>query len=168
MLRKLSIALISFSLVLGFAGWKSAPKTDDSESVGGTNSGDLNQGDANTMGDSDSGKAMGMQTIYFKYDSFEIDSEGKQALSTNVEILKANPSVKIQVEGHCDQRGGIQYNIALGEKRANTVRDALKKAGVANDRLATISYGKERLVDTSMSDEAYAKNRRANFVITSK
>lgn len=166
MLRKLSIALISFSLVLGFAGCKSAPKTDDSES--GTGSTEMTQGDANTMGDSDSGKAMGMQTIYFKYDSFEIDSEGKQSLATNVEILKANPSVKIQVEGHCDQRGGIQYNIALGEKRANTVRDALKKAGIANDRLATISYGKERLVDSSMSESAFAKNRRANFVITSK
>jgi peptidoglycan-associated lipoprotein len=167
MLRKLSIAFISLSLVIGFAGCKSAPKTDDSDSMGGGSS-DLNQGDANTMGDSDSGKAMGMQTIYFKYDSFEIDSEGKQALSTNVKILKANPSVKIQVEGHCDQRGGIQYNIALGEKRANTVRDALKKAGISNDRLATISYGKERLVDTSMNEAAFAKNRRANFVITSK
>lgn len=166
MLRKLSIAFISFSLVLSFAGCKSAPKTDDSES--GTGSSEMTQGDANTMGDSDSGKAMGMQTIYFKYDSFEIDSDGKQALSTNVEILKANPSVKVQVEGHCDQRGGIQYNIALGEKRANTVRDALKRAGISTDRLATISYGKERLIDSSMSEAAFAKNRRANFVITSK
>jgi peptidoglycan-associated lipoprotein len=166
MLRKLSFAFISFSLVLGFAGCKSAPKTDETENP--TGSTEMTAGDANTMGDSDSGKAMGMQTIYFKYDSFEIDSEGKTALATNVEILKANPSVKIQVEGHCDQRGGIQYNIALGEKRANTVRDALKKAGISTDRLATISYGKERLVDTAMNDAAYAKNRRANFVITSK
>jgi peptidoglycan-associated lipoprotein len=113
MLRKLSIAFISLSLVVGFAGCKSAPKTDDSE--GGVGSTDINQGDANTMGDSDSGKAMGMQTVYFKYDSFEIDSDGRAAINTNVEILKANPSVKVQIEGHCDQRGGIQYNIALGE-----------------------------------------------------
>lgn len=168
MLRKLSFALISFSLVVGFTGCKSAPKTDDAENPGGAGSAEMNQGDANTMGDSDSGKAMGMQTIYFKYDSFEIDSDGKTALNTNAGILKANPSVKIQIEGHCDQRGGIQYNIALGEKRANTVRDAMKKAGISNDRLATISYGKERLVDSSMTDSAYAKNRRANFVITSK
>lgn len=168
MLRKLSFVFISFSLAVGFAGCKSAPKTEDAGGdVGGANT-ELNAGDANTMGDSDSGKAMGMQTIYFKYDSFEIDAEGKTALKTNVEILKANPTVKIQIEGHCDQRGGIQYNIALGEKRANTVRDAIKKAGIANDRLATISYGKERLVDTAMTEEAYAKNRRANFVITSK
>jgi peptidoglycan-associated lipoprotein len=167
MLRKLSFALVSFSLVVGLVGCKSAPKTDETETPGGAGS-ELNSGDANTMGDSDSGKAMGMQTVHFKYDSFVIDADGKQAVETNAGILKANPSVKIQIEGHCDQRGGIQYNIALGEKRANTVRDAMKKAGISNDRLATISYGKERLVDTAMTDDAFAKNRRANFVITSK
>lgn len=168
MLRKFSFALVSFSLVLAFAGCKSAPKTDDTDTSGGVGSTDLNAGDANTMGDSDSGKAMGMQTIYFKYDSFDIDADGKLALATNVEIMKSNPTVKIQIEGHCDQRGGIQYNIALGEKRANTVRDALKKSGISTDRVATISYGKERLIDSSMTEEAFAKNRRANFAITSK
>jgi peptidoglycan-associated lipoprotein len=164
MLRKLSIAFVSFSLVLGFAGCKSAPKTDGTETPGG----EMSAGDANVMGDSDSGKAMGMETVHFKYDSFVIDAEGKQAVQTNAGIMKANPTVKIQIEGHCDQRGGIQYNIALGEKRANTVRDAMVKAGIAKARLATISYGKERPVDTAMTEEAFAKNRRANFVITSK
>lgn len=165
MLRKLTFALVSFSLVVGLAGCKSAPKTDETDVPGGT---EMNAGDANQMGDSDSGKAMGMQTVHFKYDSFDIDSEGRQAIATNVEILKAHPTVKVQIEGHCDQRGGIQYNIALGEKRANTVRDAVKKAGISADRLSTISYGKERLLDPSMTEEAYAKNRRANFAITSK
>ena len=164
MLRKLSIVFVSFSLVVGFVGCKSAPKTDETETPGG----EMNAGDANVMGDSDSNKAMGMETIHFKYDSFVIDSEGKQALKTNAGIMKANPSLKVQIEGHCDQRGGIQYNIALGEKRANNVRDAMVKAGITKDRLATISYGKERLIDTAMTDEAFAKNRRANFVITSK
>lgn len=166
MLRKLSLALISISLVVGFAGCKSAQKNGDGENPGGAN--EMNAGDANTMGDSDSGKAMGMQTIFFKYDSFEIDSEGKQALAKNVEILKSNASVKVQIEGHCDQRGGIQYNIALGEKRANAIRDAMKKSGIAGDRVATISYGKERLLDSAMTEEAFGKNRRGNFVITSK
>ncbi len=167
MFRKLSIAFISLSLVVGFAGCKSAPKTDDSD-MGGAGSTDLNQGDANSMGDSDSGRAMGMQTIHFKYDSFEIDGDGRAALATNVEILKANPAVKVQIEGHADQRGGIQYNIALGEKRANTVRDALKKAGIDNSRISTISYGKERPLDSAMNETAFSMNRRANFVITSK
>jgi peptidoglycan-associated lipoprotein len=165
MLRKLSFAVVAFSLVLGFAGCKSAQKKDDS----GASGADAGLGsDDNTMGDSDSGKAMGMKTIYFKYDSFEIDAEGKTTLSGNAAILKAHPSTKIQIEGHCDQRGGIQYNIALGEKRANAVKKELSKLGIEGSRIATISYGKERLVDTAMTDEAFAKNRRANFVITSK
>jgi peptidoglycan-associated lipoprotein len=166
MLRKISFAVVGISLFLGFAGCKSAQKTDESGSMGGDTG--MTAGDDNTMGDSDSGKAMGMKTVYFRYDSFEIDSEGRTTLAGNSEILKANPSVKVQIEGHCDQRGGIQYNIALGEKRANAVRTALTKMGIAADRIATISYGKERLVDTSMSEDAFAKNRRANFVITSK
>lgn len=167
MLRKISYALVTLSLVIGFSSCKSANKMDETEVPGGGST-ELNAGDDNTMGDSDSGKAMGLQTIHFKYDSFDIDSEGKQALNTNVEILKANPSAKIQVEGHCDQRGGIQYNIALGEKRANKVRDALKKAGITADRLSTISYGKERPLNNAMDESAFAQNRRANFVITSK
>ncbi len=165
MSRKLSLILIAFSLGLGLVGCKSASKVDETEGSGGA--GEMS-GDENTMGDSDSGKAMGLQTIYFKYDSYDITGEGRSALNTNVEILKANPSLKIQVEGHCDQRGGIQYNIALGEKRANAVRDALKKAGVSADRIATISYGKERPLDPGMSDDAHARNRRGNFVITAR
>lgn len=168
MFRKLSLALITFSLALGIASCKSAKKSDETDVPGGVGSTEMTGGDDNTMGDSDSGRAMGLQTIYFRYDSFDIDSEGKAALETNIGILNANPSSKIQIEGHCDQRGGIQYNIALGEKRANKVRDALKRGGITADRVATISYGKERPVDSAMNEDAYAKNRRANFVITSK
>lgn len=167
MLRKLSFAALTFSIFLGLASCKSAKKMDETEVPGGGTT-EMTAGDENAMGDSDSGKAMGMQTVYFKYDSFEIDTEGKAALATNTEILKTHPTLKIQIEGHCDQRGGIQYNIALGEKRANAVRDAIKKVGIAGERVATISYGKERLVDPAMTESAFAKNRRANFAITSK
>ena len=118
-------------------------------------------------GDSDNGKAMGLQTINFPYDSFVIDSEGKSRAKANIAILKDKTSVKIQIEGHCDQRGGIQYNLALGEKRANAVRKYFVDAGIAKDRVTTISFGKERPLDPGSSEDAYAKNRRANFVITS-
>ncbi|MBC7386689.1 MAG: OmpA family protein [Cryobacterium sp.] len=168
MLRKISYALVTVSLAIGISSCKSAKTMDETEVPTGTGSTEMTGGDDNTMGDSDSGKAMGLQTIHFKYDSFDIDSEGKQALNTNAEILKSNSTAKVQIEGHCDQRGGIQYNIALGEKRANRVRDALKKLGISADRIATISYGKERLLDTAMDESAFAKNRRANFAITSK
>jgi len=124
--------------------------------------------DENTqLGDSDSGKAMGLQTVHFPYDSFILDEGAKGTLSSNASILKDKANLKIQIEGHCDQRGGIQYNIALGEKRANATRKYLEDMGVAGDRMTVISFGKEKPIDTGTSDEAYAKNRRANFVITS-
>ncbi|MDR3608211.1 MAG: OmpA family protein [Oligoflexia bacterium] len=123
--------------------------------------------DENAAGDSDSGKAMGLETVHFPFDSFTLDSKGKSTLKANAEILKAHPSVKIQIEGHCDARGGIQYNIALGEKRANAVKNYLTDMEISGDRVTTISFGKERPVDPGTTEEAYAKNRRANFVITS-
>ncbi|OFZ69463.1 MAG: hypothetical protein A3K03_02435 [Bdellovibrionales bacterium RIFOXYD1_FULL_44_7] len=122
----------------------------------------------NVLGDSDSGQALGLQTIHFPYDSFVLSSEAKNNLKSNAAILKDKTSVKIQIEGHCDQRGGIQYNIALGEKRANAVKRYLQDMGVEGSRITTISYGKERPVDGSFTEEAFSKNRRANFVITSR
>jgi peptidoglycan-associated lipoprotein len=124
--------------------------------------------DDNVMGDSDSGRAMGLQTVNFQYDSFTLTKESKNILSSNAEILKGKPGVKIQVEGHCDSHGGIQYNIALGEKRANATKKYLQDMGIESDRITTISYGKERLLDQGTSEAAHAKNRRANFVITSR
>jgi peptidoglycan-associated lipoprotein len=172
MLRKLSLALISASLALAVSSCKSAKTTDDSTEIpqgSDTSSTDLpNAGDDNTMGDSDSGKAMGLQTVYFPYDSSNIEGTALATVKGNAEILKAHPTTKIQIEGHCDQRGGIQYNIALGERRANAIRDSLKREGISGDRITTISYGKERILDMNMTEEAFSKNRRGNFVITSK
>jgi peptidoglycan-associated lipoprotein len=124
--------------------------------------------DENQMGDSDSGKAMGLQTVHFPYDSSTLDSEGKSVLKANAEILKSKSSLKIQVEGHCDQRGGIQYNIALGEKRANAAKKYLSDLGVSGERVTVVSFGKEKPIDSAETEEAYAKNRRDNFVVTSR
>ena len=120
-----------------------------------------------TLGDSDSGKAMGLQTVHFPYDSFVLDSEAKSFLASNANIMKDKANLKVQIEGHCDARGGIQYNIALGEKRANSVKKYIVDLGVAGDRITVISFGKEKPVDPGTTEEAYAKNRRGNFVITS-
>jgi peptidoglycan-associated lipoprotein len=121
-----------------------------------------------SLGDSDHGKAMGLQTILFSYDAYTLNGEAKTILKANAQILKDKASVKIQVEGHCDQRGGIQYNIALGEKRANSVKKFLIEQGISADRLSVISFGKERPVDSAENDASYAKNRRANFAVTSR
>ncbi len=120
-----------------------------------------------TLGDSDSGKAMGLQTVHFPFDSFKLDHEQKGVLKANADILKDKPNLKVQIEGHCDAKGGIQYNIALGEKRANATKKYVEDLGIAEDRITVISFGKEKPVDSGMTEEAYAKNRRANFVITS-
>lgn len=124
--------------------------------------------DENASGDSDAGKANGLQTINFPYDSFTIDSNAQAILASNAQTLKDKASLKIQVEGHCDTRGGVQYNLGLGEKRAVAVRKHLIKLGIASNRITTVSFGKEKLLDSSDTEDAHAKNRRANFVITSR
>jgi peptidoglycan-associated lipoprotein len=123
---------------------------------------------ANELGSSDEGKAMGLKTVHFAFDSFSLDAPSKTTLKENAAILKGNPSVKIQIEGHTDARGGVQYNIALGEKRANAVRGYLTDMGINGDRITTVSFGKERPVASGNSESDYAQNRRANFVITSR
>lgn len=131
-----------------------APVTDDA----------INSGAA----DSDSGNAMGLQTIHFPYDSFDIVGENTGILKNNVKVLKDNPTLNVQIEGHCDERGGSQYNLALGEKRANAVKTRLVAGGVAGSRITIISMGKEHPLVQGTGEDVWAKNRRANFVITSK
>ena len=101
-------------------------------------------------------------------DSFEVDGPAQQALNTNAEILKKYPNWVITIEGHCDERGTAEYNLALGEKRALAAKTYLVSLGVPADRLRTVSYGKEFPVDPGHDESAWSKNRRAHFVVTSK
>jgi len=108
------------------------------------------------------------QPVYFRLDSFEIEGEAQQALTANAEILKKYPSWVITIEGHCDERGTAEYNLALGEKRALAARTYLLSLGVPADRLRTVSYGKEFPFDPGHDEAAWSKNRRAHFVVTSR
>lgn len=119
-------------------------------------------------GDSDNSKAGGLKTVYFGFDSSNLDSDVKETLKANAEFLKTNASVDVQVEGHCDERGGRQYNLALGERRAKAVRDFLVALGVDSKRISTISYGSERPKAEGHDESAWSQNRRANFVVTAK
>jgi peptidoglycan-associated lipoprotein len=119
-------------------------------------------------GDSDSNTAGGLQTVYFDFNSSNLDSSTKQKLEENAEYLKSNTSVDVQIEGHADERGGRQYNLALGERRAKAARDYLVALGVDSKRISTISYGSERPVAEGHDESAWSKNRRANFVVTAK
>ncbi len=105
--------------------------------------------------------------IYFDYDRYELKSEAIEILSEHARQLKKNQNIKVLIEGHCDEWGTIEYNLALGERRSNSVKSFLVKYGISPDRLSTISYGKERPLDPEHNASAWAKNRRAVLVIGS-
>jgi len=104
-----------------------------------------------------------LQTVYFDYDSAVLRDDTRRILDKNLEWLKANPAVRVQIEGHCDERGTEEYNLSLGQRRADSVKQYLIKNGIDAGRLFTISYGKQRPVDPGHTEAAWAKNRRAQF-----
>ena len=105
---------------------------------------------------------------FFGLDSSELDDAGRAIVSGNADIMKKYPTWVVTVEGHCDERGTAEYNLALGELRAVAVKTYLVALGISPDRLRTVSYGKEFPFDMGHTEAAWAKNRRAHFVITSK
>ncbi len=106
--------------------------------------------------------------VFFVYDSTEIDAVGQQTLNANAGILKKYPEWVITIEGHADERGTAEYNLALGTRRAAAARDYLVTLGIPGDRLRTVSYGKEFPFDPTHSETGWSKNRRAHFVLTSR
>jgi peptidoglycan-associated lipoprotein len=108
------------------------------------------------------------QPVFFAYDSAEVDAAGQQTLNANAEILKKYPEWVITIEGHADERGTAEYNLALGERRAMAARTYLLSLGIPADRLKIVSYGKEFPFDPSHTEAAWLKNRRAHFVVTSR
>ena len=108
-------------------------------------------------------RATGLQTIYFDYDSFALRSDAVRTLNENAEKIRQVPDVIIQIEGHCDERGTQEYNLALGEKRALAVRDYLMKLGISGGRMVTISYGEESPEAMGSNESAWKQNRRSQF-----
>ena len=109
-----------------------------------------------------------LRPAFFPLDSSDLDTAGRAVVSANAEILKKYPTWQITVEGHCDERGTAEYNLALGEQRAIVVKTYLVSLGVSPDRIRTVSYGKEFPFNPGHNEAAWANNRRAHFVITSK
>jgi peptidoglycan-associated lipoprotein len=103
--------------------------------------------------------------IYFEFDRSRLLPEGKEILRRNAKWLKAHPEVQVTIEGHCDERGTTEYNLALGDRRAQSVKTYLVDLGVEPERLTTVSFGEEKPIDPGHSERAWAKNRRAQFVI---
>ncbi len=131
----------------------------------GANGGAISQAPLNFPADgSDSGQIPGLYTIHFAFNSSAITGVNRKLLIKDSEWMKNHSQVTVQIEGHCDQRGSVEYNLALGERRAKSVRAYLVRLGVSRSHLTVISYGKEKPIDPHNNPAAWAKNRRANFV----
>jgi peptidoglycan-associated lipoprotein len=106
--------------------------------------------------------------IHFDLDKADIREGDRQALSQNADVLKRFDFLRVTIEGHCDERGSVEYNLALGERRSRAAYDYLVSLGVAPDRLKTVSYGKEIPLCSESNENCWARNRRAHFTITGK
>jgi len=109
-----------------------------------------------------------LKDIHFDFDKYDVRPVDEGVLKENAVFLKNNPKMRIQIEGHCDERGTVEYNLALGERRANNTKKYLVFLGIPSERISTISYGKERPLDKGHHEEAWARNRRAHIVVLSK
>ena len=109
-----------------------------------------------------------LQDAFFAYDESTLSPEAQAALTAAANWLKKNPQYNLLIEGHCDERGTEQYNLALGDRRANTAKEYLMTLGVDGNRIRTVSYGEERPFDPGHTESAWAKNRRAHLVIVGK
>jgi len=154
-----------------------ACETASTETAKGSGSGASAQQPAtsSTMMKSESGIKPGSQQdlvvnvgdrVFFDFDKFNVRPDQQATLNKQVAWMKANPSVTVTIEGHCDERGTREYNLALGERRANSVKDYMVAAGVNPERVNTISYGKERPVALGSNEEAYSQNRRGVTKVT--
>lgn len=165
------LAVFTLCLIVALASCSKKDVTQDEPAFGASEDGGVAPGGetVGTEGAGDAGIGSGdLRTVYFPYDSYSLAGDARSALKFNADWLKQNPSATVQIEGHCDERGTTEYNLALGEKRANAARDYLERLGVDSSRISVISYGEERPVETGQSESAWARNRRAAFIILSQ
>ena len=174
MLRQLTLQKFSLAFILlvsvTIISCKSTKKPDGAQ-VGGAEGQSLDSNvssqDASANFDaagSDSGKINGLSSVNFDYDSANLSTDSRKKLADNAEWIKSNPKATVQIEGHCDSRGSVEYNLALGERRAKAVKAYMVSVGIDSKRMTIISYGEEKPLVNGESEDAYAKNRRANFV----
>ncbi|MFN8589211.1 MAG: peptidoglycan-associated lipoprotein Pal [Candidatus Eisenbacteria bacterium] len=135
--------------------------TPSNPNTGGDTGSQTNPGNTGQTGTAVT--AASLRVVYFALDSYAIDGPAQADLDANAKMLRDNPSLKVTIEGHCDERGTVEYNLALGQKRADAVRDYLLAAGVGAGQLATLTKGKEFPAVDGHDDAAWAKNRRAEF-----
>ena len=161
------VLIFAFALLPGCSKKKTTEDAYDGTATSGmdesdTARGSLDQYRKGTLGRGEQGP---LSDVFFPYDSTELSDNAREILRANADWLADNQRARVEIEGHCDSRGTIEYNLALGAKRANAVRDYLASLGVSSDRLTTISYGKELQVCQEETESCWAENRRAHFVV---
>ncbi|MBM4303906.1 MAG: peptidoglycan-associated lipoprotein Pal [Deltaproteobacteria bacterium] len=171
-LRSPFMAVISLSFIVALASCSKKEVVSDEPLMNPSDTSGGVAGESAVVGSGNAGEAgtasSELETVYFAFDSFSLSADTKNQLKNNIDWLKSNSSAKVQVEGHCDEKGTVEYNMALGDRRANAVKNFLVKSGIARDRIDTISYGKERPVDSGHDESAWSKNRRAVFILLSR
>ena len=167
--------LLSAIMVLFLAACSTTPKDDaDSKGTGSSSSSSDVSADGAITETQGTGVVSGSQEdlivnvgdrVFFDYDSSELDADAQELLQDQVAWLKQHSNVSVIIEGHCDERGTREYNLALGEKRAQSVKNYLIGLGISPDRVSTISYGKERPAVVGSNDGAWAQNRRSVTIV---
>jgi len=165
--RERSIALCAVFLAALLAGCPAKKKPGVGEAEGqGLGQGEVGGGSLDKfkqgLGPSEGGP---LQDVHFDYDRYDLRTEDRAVLQQNANWLKEHANAKVEIEGHCDNRGTVEYNLALGAKRAKSVKDYLVSLGTAADRLSTISYGEELPLCREDTEECWARNRRAHSVV---
>src|SRR5919106_4984144 len=177
--RDIAHCCIAFSAVLAVAGCSStAAKPDAPSTASASPPADSKEskkqpapaGDSKSSSSLDAlqrgeSPASPLKEVYFDFDRYDLRTDARETLKSNWEWLKANPAAQVQIEGHADERGTTEYNLSLGSKRAQSVRDYLVTLGTGAERVSTISYGEEIPACREQTEECWQKNRRARFAI---
>ncbi len=169
-LRWSFLAVLTLVFVVGLSACsKKDVRSDEPGFQSGGDVGAAEGATGGTVGAGETGTPSGdLKTIYFAFDSYKLSSEARTTLKQSAQYMKDNSGTTIQIEGHCDERGTTEYNLALGERRANAAKDYLVRLGVDSSRVSIISYGEERPVDPGHDESAWSRNRRDEFVVLSK
>ncbi len=166
-MKSLTVLLLAVTLTLWISGCGKKPKLEASTKTAAADTKAL-EGSSEKPADETtpvfSGQSSRLAAIYFDFDRYSLRDDAKDVLRRYAALLKQNESLRLTIEGHCDERGTVEYNLALGERRAKSVRDHLTSLGISSDHLAIISFGKERPAARGHDEDAWSKNRRAEFV----
>jgi peptidoglycan-associated lipoprotein len=175
-LRKIprKMAVVAAVLAIAIAGCSSKQSPAPGESGPSSNPGMGQEGMSGTSGSSlsqfqkgqlGSGEQGPLSDIHFDYNDYTVRQQDAEILHSNADWLQKNPDRRVQIEGHCDERGSEEYNIALGAKRAQAAKEYLETLGISADRMSTISYGKELPLCTEHTEDCWAQNRRDHFAV---